>query len=252
MHALVVEPDAAVRHLLRLHLELGGFQVHEARDGRAGLERLRARPFDVVVLSDDPPGIDGLTLCRAIRAQGPNRGTAIVLLSTRTGESDKVTGLASGADDYVTKPFGVRELLARLAALLRRTRDRPAAVEDRQLLDARISLDLSRREAFVRGRRVALTRQEFDVLHHLAARPGMVFSRRALLLHVWNDDRRASERTVDVAISRLRRKIECNPRDPEVILTAWGVGYKFAADVARRIVPSDNGGDVPARGPSSA
>jgi DNA-binding response OmpR family regulator len=230
LHVLLLDADTAVRQQLRLHLELGGFQVHEARDGRAGLDRLRARQFDLVVLSDELPGVDGLTVCRTVRAQGPNRGTPVVILSAHDSESDKIAGLASGADDYVIKPFGVRELLARLAALLRRTRA-PEPTVDSQVAGARVSLDLARRQAHVRGRRISLTRQEFDVLHHLVARPGTVFSRRTLLESLWSNDRRASERTVDVAISRLRRKIERNPHDPELILTAWGVGYKFAEDV---------------------
>lgn len=227
LHVLLLDADMAVRQQLRLHLELGGFQVHEARDGRAGLDRLRARHFDLVVLSDDLPGIDGLTVCRTVRSQGPNRGTPVVILSAHDSESDKVAGLASGADDYVIKPFGVRELLARLAALLRRTRGATPTV-DNQIGGTRVSVDLARRQAYVRGRRVALTRQEFDVLHHLATRPGTVFSRRTLLESLWSHDRHASERTVDVAISRLRRKIERDAHDPELILTAWGVGYKFA------------------------
>ena len=227
--ALLVETDAAVRQLVRTHLELAGFDLEETPDGRTALDRLRGVPYDVIILDASTPTLDGLTLCRAARAGGPNMDAAIVMVSARDTESERVLGLSSGADDYVTKPFGVRELLARIAAILRRTeRANPAAVPVTAHRAGPLSLDVARRQAFVRGHRVDLTRQEFDVLHQLSARPGMVFSRAALLQHVWSEDTRANQRTVDVAISRLRRKIEFNPHNPQLILTAWGVGYKFA------------------------
>jgi DNA-binding response OmpR family regulator len=128
----------------------------------------------------------------------------------------------------MTKPFGVRELLARIGAILRRAERASPPASPAAHRAGPLSLDVARRQAFVRGHRVDLTRQEFDMLHQLSTRPGMVFSRAALLQHVWSEDTRASQRTVDVAISRLRRKIEFNPHNPQLILTAWGVGYKFA------------------------
>jgi DNA-binding response OmpR family regulator len=228
LRALVVESEKDVRQLLRLHLELAGFEIDEATDGRVGLDRLRAAPYSLIVLAVELPNIDGLTLCRAARSQGPNLNAAILVLASRNTEADKVDGFASGADDYVTKPFSVRELLARIGAIMRRSRRDAAQPETPPGSSARLSLDVARRQAVVRGRRVELTKQEFEVLQQLAARPGMVFSRTVLLRSVWSDDAQASERTVDVAISRLRRKIESDPRDPELILTAWGVGYKFA------------------------
>ena len=226
--ALVVETDPPVRQLLRTHLELAGFSVEDVTDGRVALERLRGVPYDVIILDAVVPNLDGVSLCRAARTAGPNGNAGILMLSGRNTESDRVLGLSSGADDYVLKPFGIRELLARVAAILRRAERAgqgapPAAPHHAGPL----SLDLARRQAYVRGRRVDLTRQEFDVLHQLSARPGMVFSRAALLEHVWSQDSQASLRTVDVAISRLRRKIEFNPHNPQLILTAWGVGYKF-------------------------
>jgi two-component system OmpR family response regulator len=229
LRALVVETEKELRQLLRLHLELTGFEIDEASDGRAGLERVRAAAYSLIVLDVDLPSLDGLTLCRAIRTHGPNLDAGILVLGSRSTESDKVAAFASGADDYVTKPFGLRELLARVGALMRRNR-RDVTQSEPSDSTATLSLDVARRQAVVRGRRVELTKQEFDVLHQLAARPGTVFSRAVLLRNVWSDDAQASERTVDVAISRLRRKIETNPHDPEIILTAWGVGYKFAAD----------------------
>jgi DNA-binding response OmpR family regulator len=227
--ALIVETDPSVRQLVRTHLELAGFLLEDTSDGRIALERLRTSPYDVVILDALVPGFDGLTLCRAARSSGPNGQAAIVMVSSRNIESERVLGLSSGADDYLTKPFGVRELLARVGAILRRadrhTEPQMTAAAHRA---GPLSLDVARRQAYVRGHRVDLTRQEFDVLHQLSTRPGMVFSRAALLQHVWSEDTRASQRTVDVAISRLRRKIEFNPHNPQLIITAWGVGYKFA------------------------
>jgi DNA-binding response OmpR family regulator len=226
--ALLVETEAAVRQLLRTHLELAGFHLEEATDGRVALERLRSVPYDVIILDAVVPNLDGVSLCRAARTGGPNGNAGILMLSGRNTESERVLGLSSGADDYVLKPFGVRELLARIAAILRRAeRTVQSASPATPHQAGPLSLDLARRQAYVRGHRVDLTRQEFDVLHQLSARPGMVFSRAALLEHVWSQDSQASLRTVDVAISRLRRKIEFNPHNPQLILTAWGVGYKF-------------------------
>jgi len=225
---LLVETELPVRQLVRRHLELAGFHLEETPDGRTALDRLRGIPYDVLILDALALHLDGLTLCRAARAGGPNVDAAIVMVGAGGTESEKVLGLSSGADDYVTKPFGVRELLARIDAILRRAERAASAVAPAPPHRAGpLSLDVARRQAFVRGYRVDLTRQEFDMLHQLSTRPGMVFSRAALLQHVWSEDTRASERTVDVAISRLRRKIEFNPHNPQLILTAWGVGYKF-------------------------
>jgi DNA-binding response OmpR family regulator len=227
--ALVVEDDVAIRELLRLHLSLAGFHVDEIGDGRSALECARSIPFDVIVLDLMLPSLDGITLCRAVRLEGPNRETPILMLTARDSESDKVLGLESGADDYLTKPFGVRELMARIGAITRRWRGeaREQAPATHRLNARGIVMDLDRREAIVRGKPVDLTKQEFDVLHLLAARPGIVFSRAALLANVWGGDTYVTERTVDVVVSRLRRKIEQDAQDPELILTAWGVGYKF-------------------------
>ena len=215
---LVIEDEPAVRDLLRLHLGLAGFTIKEAADGRAGLTLGRTERFDVVILDVMLPGLDGVTVCRALRAEGESRDTPILMLTARDSESDKVVGLESGADDYVAKPFGMRELLARVQALLRRHRrgsiGATAAAAAPRITSRALSLDL--------------TKQEFDLLYLLAARPGIVFSRAALLQQVWRDDVYVTERTVDTVISRLRRKVEQDPQDPELILTAWGVGYKFA------------------------
>jgi DNA-binding response OmpR family regulator len=229
--ALVIEDEEPIRELLRLHLELGGFALEEIGDGREALGRVRASRYDLILLDVMLPGVDGVTICRAIRAQGPNTATPILMLTARQAESDKVVGLESGADDYLTKPFGVRELMARVGALMRRHRrssDAGDAAAPRAVTLRDLTLDHERREAIIRGEPVALTRQEFDLLYLLATRPGIVFSRAALLQKVWSDDTYVTDRTVDTMVSRLRRKIERDPQDPELILTAWGVGYKFA------------------------
>jgi len=176
------------------------------------------------------PGLDGVTLCRALRTEGASRDTPILMLTARDAESDKVVGLESGADDYVAKPFGIRELLARVEALLRRHKragGEPAPA-DTLISAGELAIDLQKREVTVRGESVDLTRQEFDLLALIAARPGMVFSRVALLQQVWRGDAYVTDRTVDTVVSRLRRKIERDPQTPTLILTAWGVGYKFA------------------------
>jgi len=227
---LVVEDEPAIRELLRLHLTLAGFDMHEVGDGRKGLDLARAQRFDVVILDIMLPGLDGVTLCRALRAEGANRNTPILMLTARDTESDKVVGLESGADDYVAKPFGVRELLARVQALLRRQRRGGEAAASRKgkIGSGGLVVDPEKRQATIRGQAIELTKQEFDLLYLLAARPGIVFSRAALLQQVWRDDAYVTERTVDSVISRLRRKVEQDPQDPELILTAWGMGYKFA------------------------
>jgi DNA-binding response OmpR family regulator len=228
---LAVEDDPAIRELMRVHLALAGLAVEEAADGRVALDRARAEPFDLIVLDVMLPTLDGITVCRAIRSEGANRETPILMVTARDTESDTVLGLESGADDYLTKPFGVREFVARVGAALRRSRR--AAVEtepsEARVLSSRgLTIDPSKRRATVDGRDVDLTKQEFDILYLLAGRPGIVFSRAALLARVWHGDTYVTERTVDTVVSRVRRKVEQDPQDPELILTAWGVGYKFA------------------------
>jgi DNA-binding response OmpR family regulator len=227
--ALVVEDERPIRELIELHLSNAGFGVDTAADGTTALARLREQPYALVVLDVMLPGVDGVTICRRAREGGPNATAAILMVTARTTEADKVQGLESGADDYIAKPFGIRELLARVAAVTRRHgRQAEPAAETGVLARGALRIDPERRLATVRGEAIELTRQEFDVLYQLAVRPGRVFSRAALVEAVWADDVYVTDRTVDTVISRLRRKIEHDPRDPELILTAWGVGYKFA------------------------
>ena len=232
-HVLVVEDEVNLRELVSLHLRLEHAVPVEAEDGRAALELARQRRFDLVILDLMLPGLDGLTVCRAIRKDSANQSTPILMLTARREESDKVLGLDSGADDYLTKPFGVRELMARVRALLRRVATREAGAQPPAgpIVYRHIEIDPARRRVRVAARDVDLTSNEFQLLSVLLASPGIVFSREALLSRVWNDDTFVTVRSVDTLVKRVRKKIETDPAEPGVILTVWGTGYK-AADVA--------------------
>jgi DNA-binding response OmpR family regulator len=228
--ALVVEDEPNIRELLVLHLGLEGLSVVTAADGDEALRAVAAEPFDVVVLDLMLPKIDGVTVCHAIRRHPVNHDVPILMLTARRDETDRVLGLDSGADDYLTKPFGVRELLARIRALLRRPRaSRPAPAAAAQPIEiGRLRLDPARRQVTVESRPVELTRHEFDVLHLFASNPGIVFTRDAVLERVWTPDTHVTLRSVDTLIKRLRQKIEIDTSSPALILTVWGTGYKFA------------------------
>ena len=233
-HVLVVEDEAHIRELVSLHLRLEHAVPVEAEDGRAALDLARQRRFDLVILDLMLPGLDGLTVCRAIRKDSPNRSTPILMLTARREETDKVLGLDSGADDYLTKPFGVRELMARVRALLRRAgagerSDAPPV--SGPIVYRHIEIDPARRRVRVGGRDVDLTANEFQLLSVLLGSPGIVFSRETLLSRVWDETTFVTVRSVDTLVKRVRKKIESDPAEPAVILTVWGAGYK-AADVA--------------------
>ena len=224
---LLVEDDPNIRELVELHLQLEGLAVTSRADGNEALAVTRAESFDVIVLDVMLPGLDGVTLCRAIRRESRNTDAPILMLTARRDEADKVLGLDSGADDYLTKPFGVRELVARVRALLRRRRpvigEHAPAVQAGPLL-----VEPARRQARLGERDIELTAHEFDLLYVLAGNRGIVFSRDALVQRVWGDDTHITVRSVDTLVKRLRRKIEDDPADPRFILTVWGSGYKFA------------------------
>jgi DNA-binding response OmpR family regulator len=232
---LVVEDEKNIRDLVCLHLGVEGFGCVEAATGPAAVDLASRQTFDLIVLDLMLPELDGLAVCRAVRRGTLNRDVPILMLTARREESDKVVGLDSGADDYLTKPFGVRELLARIRALLRR-RERAAAgaaspADGAEPLTYRhIQVDPARRRVCVHGRDVDLTTQEFSLLYVLLSCPGIVFSREALLSRVWKEQTFVTVRSVDTLVKRLRRKIEDDPGTPAVILTVWGAGYK-AADV---------------------
>ena len=231
---LIVEDETNIRELVSLHLRLEELVPVEAADGDSGLEAARTRRFDLIILDLMLPRLDGVTVCRAIRRDSPNADTPILMLTARREESDKVLGLDSGADDYLTKPFGIRELLARVRALLRRgeaSQARAAAGTTTGPVSYKhIEIDPARRRVRVAGRDIGLTFNEFELLYVLISHPGIVFSRESLLSKVWKDQTFVTVRSVDTLVKRLRKKIETRPADPDVILTVWGAGYK-AADV---------------------
>ncbi|HET7219927.1 MAG TPA: response regulator transcription factor [Vicinamibacterales bacterium] len=229
---LVVEDEPHIRDLIALHLKLEGLVPVPVGDGNEALRLARSEPFDLVVLDLMLPGLDGVTVCRAIRRETANNDVPVLMLTARREEADKVLGLESGADDYLTKPFGVREFVARVRALLRRPRPSrlgaTVADETRPVAVKGLTVDPARRHARMHGREIELTSHEFDLLYLLASHPGIVFSREALLQRVWGNDTFVTERSVDTLIKRLRRKIETEATDPQMILTVWGTGYKFA------------------------
>ncbi len=229
---LVVEDEPNIRELVSLHLGLEGYTCVGVADGLEALRRAEAEPFDLLVLDVMIPGLDGLALCRAVRNGQLNRDVPILMLTARREESDKVVGLESGADDYLTKPFGVRELVARARALLRRPRQRAdhaaAGATEPVVRVHGIEIDPARRRVRVEGRETELTDQEFRLLHLLATHPGIVFSREALLLKIWRGDTHVTVRSVDTLVKRLRRRIEADAGRPHRLLTVWGVGYKLA------------------------
>ena len=230
---LVVEDEPNIRELVCLHLRHEGYECEAIGDGTEALKRSEIEPFDLMVLDVMLPGLDGLSLCRAVRNGRLNDDVPILMLTARRDESDKVVGLESGADDYLTKPFGVRELVARARALLRRPRqgsDAGAPSESAApVIHVRgMVIDVAKRRVTVEGNDVELTDQEFRLLHLLATHPGIVFSREALLTKIWRGDTFVTVRSVDTLVKRLRRRIEADAGDPRYLLTVWGVGYKFA------------------------
>lgn len=227
---LVVEDDVNIRDLIALHLGLEGLECVLVGDGRDALARLEATRVDLVVLDLMLPGIDGLTVCKAMRRSGANTDTPVLMLTARGEEADKVLGLETGADDYLAKPFGIREFVARVRALLRRPRALASAGSDagRAVAVHGVEIDPARRRVRVTGREVELTAQEFRLLHLLATHPGIVFSREALLARVWPDETFVTPRSVDTLVKRLRKRIEADTEAPTLILTVWGAGYKFA------------------------
>jgi len=221
---LIVEDDRRIAALVAKNLEAAGYSCHVAADGDAGLREFDRLKPALVVLDLGLPGLSGIEVTRRLRRDSD---VPILMLTARSTEADKVLGLEVGADDYLSKPFGTSELVARVRALLRRAMP---STKQRELAFGALRIDPARREAERAGTRVPLTTLEFDLLYFMASRPGHVFSREALIERVWGDDRVVGDRTIDNLVSRLRKKLEANPDQPRYLQTVWGAGYRFEGD----------------------
>ena len=221
---LLVDDEDSVQKLLAYPLEREGFRVLQARDGEEALARFAEEHVDLVVLDLMLPKLDGLEVCKRLRAESE---VPIIMLTARDDELDKVVGLELGADDYITKPFSIREFRSRVRALLRRAAaTRPSGGGDVILADG-LKIDVGRRSVEVRNGPVSLTYVEFELLRTLASHPGRVYSRRMLLESLWGAADYREPRTIDVHVRHLREKLELDPAEPEYILTVRGVGYRF-------------------------
>jgi DNA-binding response OmpR family regulator len=221
---LVVDDEPSISEVVTIYLQRAGYQVTVARDGQAALEAIERQPPDLVVLDLMLPKVDGLEITRRLRAQGD---TPIIMLTARREESDRITGLETGADDYVVKPFSPQELVSRVKAVLRRTRGSAPGDTERAIEFEGLRIDPKTHLVIVKGKEESLTAKEFDLLWLLARHPRQVFSREQLLDLVWGMTEYVDPSTVTVHMRRLREKIESDPSNPRHLQTVWGVGYKF-------------------------
>jgi len=220
---LIVEDDPNIRELLQLYLEKGGYAVTLASDGGQGLEKFRAIKPNLVLLDVMMPVMNGWDVCKAIRQES---NTPVIMLTAKGETDDKVMGLRTGADDYVTKPFEMKELLARIEAVLRRTDRTVEETSDRRLTFDKLVIDMDSFELLVDGKKVDAPPKEMELLFYLASSPNRVYTRNQLLDEVWGFDYFGDSRTVDVHVKRLREKLE-NVSEKWSVKTVWGVGYKF-------------------------
>ncbi len=223
---LVVEDDARIADLIGKNLAAAGYECHQSPDGGHALADFARLKPALLVLDLGLPGLDGLEVTRRIRRESD---VPILMVTARSGESDKLLGLELGADDYITKPFSTAELVARVRALLRRS---SGAVTERVLELGGLRIDPARRTVARDGEPVPFTTLEFDLLYFLASRAGRVFSREALMEQVWGSDRVVDDRSIDSLVSRVRRKLEKDPARPRFLQTIWGAGYRFSEPAA--------------------
>ena len=224
----MVEDDPDIRQLLEINLKDIAGRVDVVNNGVDGLNRASNHDYQLIVLDLMLPGLDGLELCRRLRSQAIN--TPVLMLTARSSELDRVLGLELGADDYLTKPFSIMELQARVKAILRRVElsaRQQAAHPDERIEAGALVIDVARRDVTIDRQPVDLTAREFDLLLHFARNPGRVYSRGQLLDHVWGYSHNGYEHTVNSHINRLRKKLENNPQQVQYIETVWGVGYRF-------------------------
>ena len=223
---LVVEDDARIADLIVKNLEAAGYECHAAPDGGQALADIARLKPALIVLDLGLAGLDGLEVTRRVRRESD---VPILMVTARSSEADKLLGLEIGADDYITKPFSTAEMVARVRALLRRA---GGTVTEHVLTTGGLTIDPARRAVTREGAPVTLTTLEFDLLYFLASRPGRVFSREALMEHVWGSDRVVDDRSIDSLVSRLRRKLEGDAAQPRYIQTIWGAGYRFPEALA--------------------
>src|SRR5215210_7893845 len=226
---LVVEDDENISTAISEYFSRAGYSVKTAEDGLAGVQAALHDHPDAIVLDLMLPKMDGLAVCRELREKAPY--IPILMLTAKDDVVDKVLGLEMGADDYITKPFSLRELEARIKSVLRRTRNGPSPEglrDEAPISRGRLRIDSAKREVTIGDRQVELTPKEFDLLRLFASNPGRVFPRKYLLEKIWDYSYEGYDRTIDSHINRLRAKIEENPENPQMVLTVWGIGYKFS------------------------
>jgi DNA-binding response OmpR family regulator len=221
---LLVDDEQSIQTLLSYPLRKDGYHVTSAQDGREALERFTEARFDLVILDLMLPKLDGVEVCRELRSKSQ---VPIIMLTAKGSETDKVAGLEVGADDYITKPFSMREFRSRVKAALRRSRMVGPLPDEESIDRGDLKIDFGRRMVTLREEEVKLTYVEFEILGALARSPGRVLRRETLLEHVWGDSDYRDPRTVDVHIRHLREKLESDPKDPEFLFTVRGVGYRF-------------------------
>jgi two-component system, OmpR family, alkaline phosphatase synthesis response regulator PhoP len=224
---IIIEDELNIGELVQLHLEDMECETRLFTDGLEGFKYAVKHPFDLLVLDINLPGMNGIDICSGLREAGI--GTPILMLTARTEEADKIIGLESGADDYITKPFSIREFLARVKAIFRRAEMGKEEVQQKKLLITYkgLEINLAKRKVREKGRTIDLSPKEFDLLYLLASHPGVTFDRKDLLHRVWTQEYAGYEHTVNSHINRLRNKIEKDPDHPRYVLTTWGVGYRF-------------------------
>lgn len=228
---LIVEDDPNISELIQIHLNDLGYQIQVRNNGRLGFEEANSNSFDLIILDIMLPEMDGIAICQRLRAL--DNYTPILMITAKSEEIDKVIGLESGADDYITKPFKIREFIARVKAIMRR-QDQFALLAEKDVKQMRfntLEIDEKKRKVILDQKRLELTPKEFDLLLLMARNPGRSYSRGELLELIWGYDFSGYEHTVNAHINRLRAKVEQDPNNPTFILTTWGVGYRFNDDL---------------------
>ena len=226
---LVVDDDVAINELIKVNLELAGYKVIQAFDGVKGFALAKQEAPSLIVLDVRMPEVDGFTVAKRVRQNDETKDIPIIMLTAKGDDMDKIMGLEYGADDYITKPFNILEVKARIKAIMRRTTSKDDKNQDMFLEAGTMKIDLNERRVYIEDGEMNLTSKEYDVLELLAKNANHVYSREKLLHLVWGEDYPGDVRTVDVHIRRLREKIEKNPSEPKFVHTKWGVGYYFKA-----------------------